>query len=88
MSLEDNVLPDDAEQIKDVAGMLLKVYVNTTNVEGKTSYEGLINMEALMNNIAHDYRASVFSEFLSLLQEKGIEYDYKVFQSDASKAVH
>ena len=68
--------------------MLIKVYINTTNVEGKTSYEGLITLEALMNNVAYDYRASVFSKFLSLLQEKGIKYDYKVFQSDASKAVH
>lgn len=88
MSLEDNVMLSDEEQVKLAANHLLQVYCDNTNEEGNTNLTGLTHMEGIMDSISYEYRAPVFSSFLDLLKMNEIKYDHKVFHSSPSKAVH
>ena len=88
MLLEDKVMFDSESPVKAVANRLFQVYYDHTNDEGNTSLIGLTTMEGIMNSVAYEYRAEVFASFLSLLKMNGVEYNYKVFQSSASKVVH
>lgn len=83
------MLPDDNEdKVKGVANHLLETYCDHTDEAGNTSRTGLMYMEGVMDNVPGEYRADVFTAFLTLLDMNEIEYDPLLFQSSPSKAVH